>query len=70
MNRVFTPWKLVGIGILLLALAWGCSEVADPLNRPGAKGSQSCLACHTNKSILQAVAEPDTSSGEEPPGEG
>jgi hypothetical protein len=70
MKQTFTFWKLLGIGMILLALAWGCSERADPPNRPGAGGSQNCISCHTNEALLIAVAEPDTSSGEEPAGEG
>ncbi|MBU1702056.1 MAG: hypothetical protein KJ970_01455 [Candidatus Eisenbacteria bacterium] len=70
MNRILTSWKLMGISLVLMALAWGCSELADPPNRPGAGGSQNCISCHTNEAVLIAVAEPDTSSGEEPTGEG
>jgi mono/diheme cytochrome c family protein len=69
MNRILASWKLLGMWVVVMVLACGCTDLADPPNRPGAAGSQNCISCHTDQAILQAVAEPDTSSGEEPSGE-
>ena len=56
--------------MVLLIMVVGCAELADPLKRSGGEASSSnCVGCHTDEATLRAVADPDTSEGDEP-GEG
>jgi mono/diheme cytochrome c family protein len=56
--------------MVLLIMVAGCAELADPLKRSGGEASSSnCVGCHTDEDMLKAVAEPDTSEGDDP-GEG
>ncbi|MBD3235145.1 MAG: hypothetical protein GF330_00385 [Candidatus Eisenbacteria bacterium] len=65
MHRSRTDQLLGSLFLALAVFAVGCSELADPLERPGGN----CVSCHTDQAILETVAEPDTTS-EEPEGEG
>ncbi len=65
MSRTQVEQLLGCIFVGLAILAVGCSELADPLERPGGN----CIGCHTDQAILETVAEPDT-TGDEPEGEG
>ncbi len=52
--------------MVLLIMVVGCAELADPLKRSGGGASSSnCVGCHTDEATLTAVAEPDTSEGDE-----
>jgi hypothetical protein len=78
--RHATPISLiVSLAAVLVVLGLACSEntsqpgggddggsggdTGDPL-------SAACMSCHGDEERLQATASPDTSSGEEPSGEG
>lgn len=65
MSRIDMGRIFAGILVVLALLTVGCTELADPLERPGGN----CVGCHTDQAILETVAEPDT-TGEEPEGEG
>ena len=59
---------MVALAVVPVVLE-GCSEVADPLNRPRGADAGACLDCHADQARLEATAVPDTSGGE-PSGEG
>jgi len=56
--------SLLVILSLALPLLAGCSDMADPLERPARDGSSACIACHTSQTILAAAAVPGTSQSD------
>ena len=69
MSRTTVFVALLSALALLAVILSGCSELADPLERQGGP-SENCVSCHTDQALLVSTAEPDSSNGEEPEGEG
>ena len=58
-------WVILLIG-LLMVLYLACSK-ESPNSPPPTTQEADCVGCHTNKDLLVATAEEDTSSGSEGP---
>ena len=71
MRRIVFLGTNLAFLVMLVLMISHCSELADPLDRPGGGDASSvnCITCHTDEATLRAVADPDTSEGEDP-GEG
>ncbi|MFZ5432888.1 MAG: hypothetical protein ACOZB3_03850 [Calditrichota bacterium] len=69
--KPMTFWVLVAIGLLFAAFAfWGCSDEDNPAAPAGEANTADCIGCHTNETMLKAVALPDTGSSGDDSGEG
>jgi hypothetical protein len=72
MQRTTHHYPAIWIALLLaVSIAWifSCSEDKNDPVSPTVTDKSDCRGCHTNQSMLQATALPDSAQGD-PSGEG
>ena len=66
-----TAWLMAALLVLFIAFSiWSCSEDNNPAAPAGESLRADCIGCHTNETMLKAVALPDTAPAGDPSGEG
>ena len=67
-NWVFIAGGLTLLLVLITLVAVGCADDVAPT--PGAATENACVTCHSNDTVLEAVAEEEEEVESESEGEG